>query len=381
MRAPAIVFLTRALDVGGAERQLAELALGLHRAGWRVKVISFYPGGIFEDRLRENGVRVECLGKQGRWDVFGFLYRLVKSIRRERPDIVHGNLALPNVLLTVLRPAWLRSRVVWWVAASQAVLRDDDWLVRLESRLSIAVSRFVDLIVCNSEAGREHHIALGYPAARTVVIPNGIDTAYFAPDAASRSALREAWGVRGDERLLGIVARLDPVKDHANFLRAAAQVAAAIPRTRFVCVGDGPAVYRESLVSLADSLGLRASVIWAGERTDMAAVYNALDLLVSSSVSEGMPNVVAEAMATGLPCVATDVGDTGIVVGDTGWLCPPRDSTALAEAMLLAMSGLPRDPAVSRDRICMRYGVDVMIERSVLHLSALLPSPATRAVA
>lgn len=375
MSAPRIVFLTRSLDVGGSERQLAELAVGLHRSGWHVSVVSFYRGGVFEDRLREAGVPVICLDKGGRWDVLRFGWRLVRAIRRARPDIVHGNLGAPNVLLSLLRPAWPGVRVVWGVSASHAALRDDDWLVAVEARLGDLLARFADLIVCNSEAGRAHHLGRGYPADRTIVVPNGINTDEFRPDAAARSALRAEWGIADDEKLIGMVARLDPIKDHANFLRAAAIVLAAESRVRFVSIGGGAADYRDHLKALAQELGLQERMTWAGERDDMPRVYNALDVAVSSSASEGLPNAVAEAMATQLACAATAVGDTAALIGPAGWLCAPRDSAALARAMLDALSARGADPAQARQRICAHYSTAAMVAASLTHFSGLISKP------
>jgi glycosyltransferase involved in cell wall biosynthesis len=128
------------------------------------------------------------------------------------------------------------------------------------------------------------------------------------------------------------VGRLDPVKDHPTFLRAAARLAQDRPDLRFVCVGAGPAGCREHLRSQALALGLGERVLWPGACDDMPGAYNALSLLILSSTDEGFPNVIGEAMACGVPCVATRVGDAELLIGGTGGLAAPGDDAALAQA-------------------------------------------------
>src|SRR5262249_22113417 len=150
----------------------------------------------------------------------------------------------------------------------------------------------------------------GLPAERIAVVPNGIDTEAMQPDAVAGSALRRAWGMSPGAFVIGCVARLDPMKDHANLLNAAATLTRGNPHGRFVCAGDGPAAYRCELQALASSLGVADRVVWAGEIRDVKAAYSAFDIAtLPSAFGEGFPNVIGEAMACGTPTVATDVGD------------------------------------------------------------------------
>lgn len=370
--APAIVFLTRDLDIGGAQRQLVELASGLHRLGWKVIVATFYKGGRLEPRLLESGAELCALEKSGRWDMLGFVRRLVSLVRRERPDIVHGYLDTPNLVLALLKP-WLgHARIVWGVRASNMDTTRYDWLAAVESRLAALFSRGADLIICNSEAGRAYHEGLGYPPAKLIVIPNGVDTQRFRPDPAARDALRKEWGISDPEILVGVVARLDPMKDHRTFLKAAARTAALHRHVKFVCVGEGARDYRDALESEAAALGIEGRVIWCGARDDVPRVYNALDLLVSSSsFGEGFPNVIVEAMATGVACVATDVGDAAAIVGTFGHVCPPGDVEALAAAMCDAIGHRKDDAAALREHVCTRYGAARLVERTAAELARI----------
>jgi glycosyltransferase involved in cell wall biosynthesis len=301
-----------------------------------------------------------------------FLWRLITLIRREAPDVVHGYLATSNAILSLLRPLLRPARVVWGVRASNMDLTRYDRLAALEARFAVRLSHAADLIICNSEAGRAYHAQQGYPGDRMVVVQNGIDLKRFSPDAEARRAVRAEWGVAASEVLLGIVARLDPMKDHRNFLSAAADLSRVRPAARFVCVGDGPAAYRRELVEEARQLGLEGRLIWAGARDDMPRVYNALDIAVSSSAfGEGFPNTIAESMATGVPCVVTDVGDSAVIVDGLGWVCPPKDHAALGRALTAAVDAMPYDAARIREHVAKAYSSAMLVDRTVAHLAPL----------
>jgi len=332
-KAPHILFLTRSLARGGAERQLVLLAEGLRHRGWRVEVACFYSGGAFQRDLERAGVLVIDLAKRGRWDLPGFLWRLSRLIRQKQPDIVHGYLPVPNMLSLLARLLSPRTRVVWGIRASIIDLAHYDWLSRLTFWFQCRLSNMATLIIANSTAGLEYHVNHGFPRGKMKVVPNGIDTSRFCFDADGRERMRNAWAVPHSARLVGLIGRLDPMKDHPNFLRAAAKLVVVHSDWWFVCVGDGSTNYRDELARQASALGLTQRLIWAGPCDDMAAAYSALDMAVSSSKGEGFPNVVAEAMSCGKPCVVTDVGDSAMVVGETGVVVPPEDSTALAEGI------------------------------------------------
>ena len=352
---------------------MVELAIGLHGIGWDVQVATFYAGGAFEKHLHDAGLRTICLDKAGRWDVLGFGWRLARLLRDERPHVVHGYLDVPNILLAGLRGAMPGARVVWGIRASNMDVRCYDTLFRIQSRLGTMLSRFADLIICNSHAGYAYHAERGYFIKRMIVIPNGIDLEQFRPDREARAELRAAWGIAASQRLIGLVGRLDPMKDPVNFLNAAARLASAHADVRFVCVGDGSPAYRDGLIRLAQGLGLSDRLIWSPARVDVWRVYNALDMAVSSSsFGEGFPNTIAEAMATGVPCVVTDVGDSASLVGKLGSVCAPNDSEALAQAISAALSALPVDSALIRQHIAAHYSSDELLRRTNEQLSNLI---------
>jgi glycosyltransferase involved in cell wall biosynthesis len=213
------------------------------------------------------------------------------------------------------------------------------------------------------------------------VISNGIDTNRFVPNMEARERIRVQWGIREDEPLIGLVGRLDPMKDHETFLQAAVLLLQERNQVRFVCVGDGPSEYRRALQDRAHTLGLSDRMMWVGMQSQMAHIYNALDLLVnSSSFGEGFANVLGEAMACGVPCVATDVGDSGLVIGNTSRLVPPKDPAALKAAMLQVLNHQPCTADI-RGRIVKLYSLDNLVLTTEQVLLTLCHQPISKPVA
>ena len=201
-----LCFLIRRLNEGGAQRQIVELVKGLDQPHHAVTVVSLYSGGRFSaDVAHLPHVSYFSLAKHGRWDVVPFLYRLVCKMRRLRPDVIHGYLPAANVLCITLKPFLPRMRTVWGIRASVMDWAQYDWLDRLLFQLQRVLARFVDLIIVNSNAGRDYHVARGFPASKIVVIPNGIDTHVFVPNGEERQRVRTQWGITDKEKLIGFV--------------------------------------------------------------------------------------------------------------------------------------------------------------------------------
>jgi glycosyltransferase involved in cell wall biosynthesis len=375
-RALRIAFLIDRLNQAGAARQLVMLATALRDAGHAVVVIAFYDDNPLEAELLRAGVGVRMLGKQGRWETAGFLRRLIAAIERERPDVLHSYLGVPNLLTVALKP-WLPSvKIVWALRASDTRMQWYGWIPRILDGLAPLLSRYPDLIIANSVSGQLHAVARGYPANKVVVVFNGIDTDRFSPCFQARARFRHRWGIGHGDKLVGLVGRLDPIKNHATFLRAAAMLAVARRDVRFACVGDGPDDYTQSVQWLAASLGLRDRVVWIPGQADMTAVYNGLDVLCSTSISEGFPNVVAEAMACGVPCVVTDVGDSVRVVGRHGVAVTTGDARALAEGIRVLLATpcgeLARRAEARRAWIGSEFSVSRLLRASERALGSLL---------
>jgi glycosyltransferase involved in cell wall biosynthesis len=327
-----ILFLARQLNIGGAERQLVIVANELASRGHEVVIASFYPGGILSKQLDSSRVRLISLEKRSRWDLLSLFIKVLRVIGQERPDVLHGWMHTQNVIATMFRIFHPKVKLFWCVRSSnlETVLdRVETMLVWLQARLS----NFADCIVVNSIAGMEHAASAGIDREKMVFIPNGIDTNAFYPAEAEGKRVRAEWGIGEGEKIIGKVARFDPIKNHPMFLKAAARIAAERPDVRFVCVGHGEASYLKQLQDLTHTLGIQDKVQWLKARPDVRAVYNALDIFCSTSSSEGFPNVIGEAMACARHCVVTDVGDSKLVVGRTGISVPSDDVEALVAAL------------------------------------------------
>ena len=160
------------MEIGGAERQLAYLATGLKSKGVSVSVGVFYRGGELEELLKKNGVTIEYLEKKRRWDIFGFIVRTLKWVRREKPDVLHGYLTGANLVAIFMKPFVRKLHIVWGVRASNMMLENYDRLARFTFSLSAHLSNYTDLIIVNSYSGFEYHLENGYPSDQMLVIPN-----------------------------------------------------------------------------------------------------------------------------------------------------------------------------------------------------------------
>ena len=371
-----VVFLVRSLHRGGTERQLVLLATELCRLGCEVKVAVFYSGGELEAELKQAGVPIVDLRKGGRWDLVGCLARLIRYVRREKPEVLLSHLPDANVLAALAKPFIKPTKLVWEVRASDVpTLKGGDWAARASFAGSCRLSSIPDLIVFNSRAGEQFHLLGGYHPKRAVVIPNGFDTDFFSPRPLSREQVRAEWGVPANAWLIGLVGRFDPIKGHELFLNAAALLARKRADVRFVLVGEGSPERASQLRTLALSNHLENSVIWAGERGDMPAVYSALDILTLSSLAEGFPNAVGEAMACETPCVVCRVGDAAEIVGETGAVVPTGEPVRLEEGWMALMSESASQFALrekmARARILERFSVNRLTGATFQALSDL----------
>jgi len=367
-----VAFLIRSLETGGAERQLTHLARGLAEQGVEVSIGVFYRGGSLENELPDGAVRIVNLAKRGRWDLWGFLVRARAWLKQESPDILHGYLPGANIMAVLLTRFLPDIRLVWGIRASDMSVVDYGAMARMERRVSAWLSRFPDLIIVNSESGLRYHQQRGYPAGRMCVISNGVDTQRFRPDQEARRRTRDRWGVDEDTIIVGMAGRIDPVKDIETFLHAAVRLMKKRERIRFVCMGDGDQVYLRDLQRKARELGLADRMSWYPARDDVESAYNAFDVLVSSSLSEGLSNTLLEGLACGVPCVATDVGDARMVLTEPGRVVPVGDPQAISMAVEDAIRSMAAESMAERkarhDAVEQRYSLQRMVEqtRSVL---------------
>lgn len=341
------------------------LAKGLRERGHHVAVGVFYAEGPFQTDLQDAGVPVHVLYKSGRWDIGRFMARLIEIVRAENPDILHSYLTTPNIFSVLIKPLFPQTRFVGGIRASSMDRTQYDYMAGFTDSVAWHLGRFSDLIVANSIRGGMYARQRGVSAGSLLVIANGIDTRAFRRDDSAGRRIRAHWGVNGSDRLIGVIGRSDPAKGLRVFLHAASLLHRAMPETMFVVVGKGSMLNTEAMTVLAGRFGIESRIVWAGEHRDLLPVYSALDVLCSPSIfGEGFSNVIGEAMACGVPCAVTDVGDSAEIVGELGTVCPPGDPICLKESIRILLGrkcGEPTLPDSCRARIEQLYTVDRMV--------------------
>nr|WP_298013539.1 glycosyltransferase [uncultured Castellaniella sp.] len=371
---------------GGAETVLQRLTTA---PGTRVRhtVVSMRGEGVMGASLRDAGVEVISLDMQGALGSVRGLWRLYRLLRGRRPDVVQTWMYHADLIGGVLaRLAGIRA-VAWGVRNSGVSLAESSRSSRITAWLCARVSGWAPgvIVACARRAAQVHR-GWGYRDDRMLVIPNGYDLSIWRPDDDARRTWRAAWKVPDDAVLLGCVARWNPLKDHGNLLAALALCVRTHPTLRCALIGLGMSRDNAELVAQARHYGLLDHLIFLGRRDDVPALMPALDIHVLSSKAEGFPNVVSEAMAAGVACVVTDVGDAADIVGEYGWVAPPRDAVALARAIGQAIDEVsrpswPQRREQARDSVARRYSLQTMVDRYEAvwrRLASDFPTPAAR---
>jgi glycosyltransferase involved in cell wall biosynthesis len=363
-----IVHVITGLTRGGAEMMLYKLLSRMDRARFESSVVCLKSEGAMAERIRALGIPVDRVEMRGTPGDLARLARLRRVLRERAPDLIQTWLYHADLLGGLAASLSGRPPVVWGIRMSKvdtlAFRKTTVAIARLCARLSWSLP---ERIVCCSETGRQMHAEFGYDARKMVVIPNGFDVEQFRPDPSARASVREELAVPASAPLIGLVARFDPHKDHATFVAASALVAARFPEARYLLVGHGVEPSNATLRAAISAAGLGDRARLLGARDDVARLTAACDLAVSSSFGEGFSNAIGEAMACGVPCVATDVGDSAWLVGDTGRVVAPRDPAALAQAIgeLLAIGpeGRAALGAAGRGRIVEHFELSRVVRR------------------
>jgi glycosyltransferase involved in cell wall biosynthesis len=302
---------------------------------FRVAVVSLIEPGPLVEKFQAANIPVYSIDmKRGGIPTLPMFWRLVRQLRQLQPDLIqgrmyHGNLAAQIASFCLFRQV----PVLWSIHYTLDSLATDPPMTRFLIEWGRYLSQFPAKILFVSKLSQQQHIGLGYAAAKCQVISNGFDIDTFVPSLAARSSLRHELGLSGEEIVIGSFARYNPMKDHPNFLRAAAQLRQFHPDVHFLLAGENVDRSNPALQAQIAELNLTDCVHLLGERRDVSTLMAGLDILTTSSAyGEAFPSVIGEAMSCGVPCVVTDVGESGSIVGDTGRVVPPRDASALARA-------------------------------------------------
>lgn len=346
---------------------------------YKTEVVSLIDVGPMGRKIQELGIPVHGLDMRiGRPDPIS-IWQLIRLVRKLKPSLIqgwlyHGNLAAQFVKIFLSEPM----PVLWNIRHSIHNLdyekKTTAWVIRLCAKLSNKPCR----ILYNSKVSADQHEALGYAPEKRVVIPNGFDTEFFSPFKEARLKIRKELGLSSSSILIGLIGRYHVMKDHSNFIRAAAHLSNSHPDVHFLLAGRDVDINNRELMDLLLDLKLTHKFHLLGERNDINRLTAGLDIASSSSsFGEGFPNVIGEAMACQIPCVVTDVGDSGWIVGDTGRVIPPRDPVALAEAwkklLDIGLEGRKELGKKARDRIMENFSIKRIVSQYEVLYRSLLP--------
>jgi len=363
-----VMHVITTLGPAGAETMLCRIAAGMDAARFENDVVSLT--GILDqaEKMQAIGVRVRSLGMKTRMPNPLLVMRLAQWIRESKPDVVHTWMYHANLIGALAARLAGGVPVVWGIHHTALDPRIDKRRTMLVNRACAFLSRgFPARIACCSEASVRIHKELGYAADKLEVIPNGVDLEQVKPDPAARASVCEELGIPADALLIGIAARFHPLKDHSNFIRAAARLHQKMPEIHFLLCGLDITWQNSKLKGWIEAAGIRDRCHLLGVRHDMSRLFAAMDIATTASRSEAFPVVIGEAMACGTPCVVTDVGDSALIVGETGTVVAPRDPHALAEAWRRLIVAGPavryRLGMAARRRVQQHFALPVVVER------------------
>jgi glycosyltransferase involved in cell wall biosynthesis len=361
-----IVHIINGLESGGAETTMFNLCT--YDKNNKHIVISLVDEGRYFKLLQEHKIEVYCLDLKGKGWLVAKFYKLFKLLKTIKPDVVQTWMYHSDLIGGVVARLAGVKKVFWGI-------RNSILTSKLSKRSTIVVSRICSVlsnvvpfkIICCADKALTVHAKLGYCRSKLHVINNGYVLSKFSQNPALASDFLAEINHSDAEVLFGCVGRFDPNKDHKNLLDALAIVKQQGIAFRCCLVGNQMTTDNKQLMAWITENSLQQQIILSGLRSDIPAVMNALDIHILSSVAEAFPNVLCEAMACGIPCVTTDVGDAAIIVADTGWVVPAADATALADAIIAAVQARSNAAAwqerraACRDRIVVNFSVDKMV--------------------
>ncbi len=339
-----LVHIITGLHTGGAEMMLYKLLNEINREKFDCHVISLTSEGVIGPKISELGIPVVAMGmRNGLPDPIGF-FKLLRTLKKLKPDIVQTWLYHADLLGGLAAKFAGVQKIVWNIRQSNLDAGLNKWHARLAARCCALLSYWLpNDIICNSQTAIQVHQKVGYKKSLFHLIGNGFDLQKFCVDPKAKAVLCGQLNIPETSPLIGLVARFDPQKDHRNFIQAASQVLEKWPDTHFILVGAIVDIGNSFLVQLIEKTGHKENFHLLGERNDIPQINAALDVACSASLGEGFPNTIGEAMACGVPCAVTDVGDSAYLLGEAGLVVPPANSRALAGAIVELLAQTPHN--------------------------------------
>ena len=357
-----ILHIINSLDIGGAEKMLVKLARSDVFASDEVLIVTLLDKGALAPELEKAGYRVITLGLSKNLTGLIQIFKLMSVIREFKPDIIQSWLYQSDLIAGFFAYIY-RIPVIWSLRQSNLSAEHNKPATRLCIKACAMLSRYIPhAIISNSDEAAEVHHKAGYCRDKICVIPNGFDIDMFSLNKEYRTKMRTNFGLSQSTSVIGMVARYDSQKNHIGFLQAASAILMQVPQVQFVLVGEGVSwenKFLASEISKADTLCRHIHLL--GARQDIPQIMSGFDVLALPSAGESFPNVVGEAMASGVPCVVTDVGDCAEIVGDTGSVVAEGDMAGFAQALIefLTLPAEQRDnlSQAARKRIVSHYSI------------------------
>lgn len=329
-----VVHVISGLGTGGAEMMLLKLLKQQNALPVQHTVICLQESGRIGDEIHRLGVELHVLGAKSRFLAPVVLFRALKIIKSSNPDLIQGWMYDGNLAASVMS-MMSAAGLSWNIRHSVFDIKVEPFRLRLALKLGGLLSKSVDKIIYNSSVAEKQHMKMGFCPDNSCVIPNGFNPDEFQPNCEHYRSVRKQLNIPYDCVLIGMVARYHPMKNHQAFINAATIIYSKYKNVRFMLVGKGINLNNKNIIQSLNEYNLIDVFHLLEERHDMPRINAAMDICVSSSAwGEGFPNVLGEAMLCEVPCVSTDVGDTSIVIGDTGMIVESNADSKLASAIL-----------------------------------------------
>ena len=355
------------LETGGAEMMLFKLLKETKERNVDSVVVSLMSDGAVSNLIQSINIPVYSIGiTQGKTPNYKQLMKFMHVIRVVKPNIIQGWMYHGNIAATVAKIILFfllnKIKLFWNIRQTLYLLENEKHLTQIVIKLSALISWIPKKIIYNSYLSMSQHEAMGFSANKSIMLPNGFDLHNFTPQKKTLANIRSSLGITDDELLVGHIARFHPMKDHFNLLKAAELVLKSYNRVHFVLIGQDVDDDNTYLAEVIGNITGNKYIHLLGRRSNISEIISGLDVLVSSSAwGEGFPNVIGEALACGVPCVVTDVGDSALIVGDCGYVCRAEDSQVLADGILRMISNKNERERMSmqaRNRIKNNYSIE-----------------------
>ena len=362
-----ILHIINTLEIGGAQSVLVQLLEGWGNESDPQMVISLRQRQQLSGRIEALNIPVEHINLQPDKIELKKFIQLISIIKKFKPDIVQTWLYHADLIGSIAVRLVSRAPIVWGIhhtITNQHSVKSSTWdVIRILSQLSTYLPSH---IICCSKSAYQTHVDYGYSKNKMTMIVNGVNTDHFQPDAAARTLMRDELGLSSQTKLIGMFARYHPQKDHDNFIRAAGILLKRNPFIHFVLAGEGIDNTHKQLQNKISRDGIQDHFHLLGSRQDMPRLNAGMDIVtLSSSYGEALPMTLCEAMSCGTPCIATNVGDTAALIGNTGLVVEPNDPSALADAWqtILELSDMEYNNLChqARQRILEVYNLENMV--------------------